>query len=174
MTTEPRRYAEDVDLDSQFEDAPEPLRPRDTDRGYEIPRDDDQRGYDTYPADVPDAPAQPPRRPEPPRRRPEPQDHKVKADVFDDDPVPVWNEAVGIMEIKVRHNGLELTIPADPEDWPIMATRAFETGRIVTAIENLLSAKDFQKLVSKNYRNKEFGVLYEKLAKAGGFESPGN
>lgn len=94
--------------------------------------------------------------------------------VDEHDTTPVMNEALGIMIVPVFHDDMRLEIPADPEDWPITATRAFENNRIVTAIEALLSPEDFQKVMKKKYRNKDFGKLYEAMAKAGGFSSSGN
>ena len=116
------------------------------------------------------------KRPTIPANAPRPQDHKPKAseEPEDDYPAAVVDEATGILMVTIHHDGLDLSIPADPEDWPIMATRAFEQGKIITAIENLLSTREFAKLAAKNYRNKEFGKLYERLAKAGGFDNSGN
>ena len=163
--TEPRRYAEDVDLDSQFPGAalraPEPEHdsPEDLDPDYaEFLRQKKAKA-----SVIPD-------------HAPRPQDRKAKASDEPEEEYPnaVMDEATGILMVTIHHDGLELSIPADPEDWPIMATRAFEQGKIITAIENLLSTREFAKLAAKNYRNKEFGSLYERLAKAGGFDSSGN
>lgn len=171
---EPRRYAEDVDLDAQFPgsslrapepeyDTPEPVasEPADVDPEFlewKREREAAKRG------------------PVIPENAPRPQDHKPKAseEPEDDYPAAVVDEATGILMVTIHHDGLDLSIPADPEDWPIMATRAFEQGKIITAIENLLSTREFAKLAAKNYRNKEFGKLYERLAKAGGFDNSGN
>ena len=162
--TEPRRYAEDVDLDSQFPGAalraPEPdALPEDLDPDYaEFLRQKKAKA-----SVIPD-------------HAPRPQDRKAKASDEPEEEYPnaVVDEATGIPMVSITHDGLTLAIPADPEDWPILATRAFEQGKIITAIENLLSARDFGRLVAKNYRNKQFGKLYERLAKAGGFDTSGN
>ena len=168
---EPHQYAEDVDLDAQFEGdslrAPEPeydtpaSEPADVDPEFlEWKREREQAAK---------------RGPVIPDTAPRPQDRKPKASGPEDDyPAAVIDEATGILTVTIHHDDMDLSIPADPEDWPIMATRAFEQGKIITAIENLLSAGDFAKVASKNYRNKEFGKLYERLAKAGGFDSSGN
>ena len=162
--TEPRRYAEDVDLDAQFPGeslrAPEPdALPEDLDPDYAEFLRQKKAKASVIPANAP-----------------RPQDHKPKAseEPEDDYPAAVVDEATGILMVTIHHDGLDLSIPADPEDWPIMATRAFEQGKIITAIENLLSTREFAKLAAKNYRNKEFGKLYERLAKAGGFDNSGN
>lgn len=111
-----------------------------------------------------------------PDNAPRPQDRKAKADPVEDfdESEPVMDEATGILMVTIHHDGLELSIPADPVDWPILATRAFENGKIISAIEGLLTPQEFAKVLKKNYRNKEFGKLYEKLAKAGGFDNTGN
>ena len=161
--TEPRRYAEDVDLDSQFPGAalraPEPALPEDLDPDYaEFLRQKKAKA-----SVIPD-------------HAPRPQDRKAKASDEPEEEYPnaVMDEATGILMVTIHHDGMELTIPADPEDWPIQATLAFEDGKILNAIRALLSPREFNKVLAKNYRNKEFGKLYERLAKAGGFDSSGN
>lgn len=105
-------------------------------------------------------------------RAPRPRDRELAAERRAD--TPVMDEAQGILVVSVEHDGMELAIPADPEDWPIQATLAFEQGKVITAIRGILSAEDFAKIIEKKYRNKDFGKLYEALAKAGGFETAGN
>lgn len=157
--TNPRQI-QNLDLDQELPQ-PEPVyQDRPT---YTPPPVQD---YDDVPDPAPvQAPA--PRRTEMGTRR-----EDIPAD--DQDTTPVMNEALGIMVVPVFHDGMRLEIPADPEDWPITATRAFENNRIVTAIEGLLSAEDFQKVMKKKYRNKDFGKLYDALSKAGGFSNSGN
>ena len=154
MNDDRRRYAEDVDLDAQFPedlrapepeyDAPEPARPA-------------RRGPDKT-----NAPR--PRDRQAPAAAPEPEDY----------PEAVMDEATGVYVVSLQHDGMTFTIPADPADWPIKATRAFEQGKIITAVEELLPAREFNALLSANYRNNDFGKLYERLAKAGGFDTSGN
>jgi hypothetical protein len=170
--TEPRRYAEDVDLDAQFPgeslrapepeyDAPEPVADESVDPEFlEWKRQREEAA----------------KRPTIPANAPRPQDHKPKAseEPEDDYPTPVMDEATGILVVTIHHDGLELTIPADPEDWPIQATLAFEDGKILNAIRALLSPREFNKVLAKKYRNKDFGKLYERLAVAGGFDTAGN
>ncbi len=170
--TEPRRYAEDVDLDSQFpgeslrapepeHDSPEPVADESVDPEFlEWKRQREEAA----------------KRPTIPANAPRPQDHKPKAseEPEDDYPNAVMDEATGILMVTIHHDGMELTIPADPEDWPIQATLAFEDGKILNAIRALLSPREFNKVLAKNYRNKDFGKLYERLAKAGGFDNAGN
>lgn len=161
--TEPRRYAEDVDLDSQFPGAalraPEPALPEDLDPDYAEFLRQKKAKASVIPANAP-----------------RPQDRKAKASDEPEEEYPnaVMDEATGILTVTIHHDGMELTIPADPEDWPIQATLAFEDGKILNAIRALLSPREFNKVLAKNYRNKDFGKLYERLAKAGGFDTAGN
>lgn len=164
MSNEPRTYADDIDLDAPAPvPAPEPRYEPAPPLEYE----------DAYPAQAPrrsEVGARPSRIPE---NAPRPQDHRP-ATASEDPSEPVMNEALGILTVTIEYDGMELELPSDPEDWPIKATRAFEQGKIITAVEKILSPKDFQKVLDKNYRNKEFGKLYEKLASAGGFGNAGN
>lgn len=165
---ETRRYADDVDLDAMVPEAP---------RQYREP--EPQEYHDEAPVPVRtrvEVGERPSRIPE---NAPRPQDRKPKASAAQEDnefrpSEPVMNEALGILVVKCYHDGMELELPADPEDWPILATRAFENGKIISAVENILSTEDFNKVLQKRYRNKDFGKLYEKLAQAGGFETSGN
>lgn len=170
--TEPRRYAEDVDLDAQFPGeslrAPEPE--------YDVPEPVADESVDPEFLEWKRQREEAAKRPTIPANAPRPQDHKPKAseEPEDDYPAAVVDEATGILTVTIHHDGMELTIPADPEDWPIQATLAFEDGKILNAIRALLSPREFNKVLAKNYRNKDFGRLYERLAKAGGFDSAGN
>lgn len=147
-----RRYAEDIDLDIPVADpTPAPIQMA-------------EPTPDRYPP-----------RPEPERQelgasRPVPQDHKAAAEPGR----PVYNEALGILVVPVEFDGMTLSVPADPEDWPVKATLAFEDGKVVNACKHLLSSEDFDKVMAKNYRNKKFGDLFNALAEAGGFANSGN
>ena len=54
-----------------------------------------------------------------------------------------------------------------------MATRAFEQGKIITAIENLLHAR-VRQAGGQELPQQAIRQLYERLAKAGGFDTSGN
>lgn len=163
---ETRRYADDVDLDAMVPEAPRQYRDHSEDYPEEAPAPVRTR------VEVGERPSRIP------ENAPRPQDRKPKASAAPEPEFqasePVMNEALGIMTVICHHDGMELELPSDPEDWPILATRAFENGKIISAVENILSTEDFNKVLGKKYRNKDFGKLYEKLAQAGGFESSGN
>lgn len=164
---EGRRYAEDVDLDAQFpvpEDADRRPRPVDV---AEYPEGEGHRIHATNTA------AEEYRGTRELGSRPRPQDHLPPRD--EELPAtPVMNEALGILVVPVRFDGMDLEVPADPEDWPVKATLAFEDGKVVNACRHLLSPEDFDKVMAKNYRNRQFGDLFNALAKAGGFANSGN
>lgn len=160
----PRRYAEDVDLDAA--DIPV-ARPRPVDVADYPTRE--RSGVDDLPEDLSPREVR-----EIGATRPRPQDHLRPAAEEAADYTPVYNEALGILVVPVHFDGMALEVPADPEDWPVKATLAFEDGKVVNACRHLLSAEDFDKVMAKNYRNKKFGELFNALAKAGGFANSGN
>ncbi|CAM3038531.1 hypothetical protein [Skermania piniformis] len=144
----------------------------DLDDGYE-PDDYDDRA-DEQPEPEPARRKQPKgRRPKRddsriPARAPRPQDHRPAST-----PV-IRGEAEGIETVTVEFDGESYTIPADPADWPINATEAFENGRAVTAIRMLLAPDEWIKVQRKQYRNRQFRELFDALARAGGFRNSGN
>ena len=174
---EPRRPVTDMDLDSQFPESanarPGPLDVSDypDSHVHEYVGEEGRRGVVSQDALLGDE--SPRRGPVIPASAPRPQDHLPPQDDALDN-TPVMNEALGILVVPFEYDGMRLEVPADPEDWPVEATHAFEKGKVVTAVENLLSASDFQKVMAKKYRNRQFGDLFNALAKAGGFADSGN
>ena len=83
-------------------------------------------------------------------------------------------EAEGIDTVTVEFDGEEYTIPADPLDWDLTVTEAFELGRAITAVRGLLGPEQFATVTRKRYTNRKFGELFDLLAKAGGFDDSGN
>jgi len=113
-----------------------------------------------------------------PAHAPRPQDHqpkkakKAKRNRRATDPAE--REALGIETETVEYDGEEYTIPADPMDWSLPVTQAFEDGKVLTAIRGLLGPDQYRTLLGKGYTNRRFSELFELLAKAGGFETAGN
>ena len=106
-------------------------------------------------------------------RAPKPQDRKPKKAAKP----AVQREAEAgddIEMIEVPYDGETYTIPADPQDWPIMATRAFEKGHMVSAIEELVGGVQFNRMARKGYRNRHFAEIYDAFAEVGGFKTSGN
>lgn len=108
------------------------------------------------------------------QRREAARTHRVSDDY------PVEREANGITVVAVDYDGETYWVPSDPAEWDARATRAFEDGKALTALEYILepdpdSGKSgYDLLTSKRYRMKHINELFEKIAKAGGFDSSGN
>lgn len=103
-----------------------------------------------------------------PSHAPKPQDHKPPQKTA------AQREAEGIETVEVEFDDVVYSIMADPVDWPLDATEAFEQGKALTAIRGLLGEKQWRVVRSKNYRNKDFNELFHLLARAGGFGPAGN
>lgn len=133
--------------------------------------DFDDDGYDEPEVVIPDA--GPKRTGNREQRRAAARDHRV-ADDF-----PIEREANGITVVAVPYDGETYWVPTDPADWRSDATRAFEDGKAMTALEYILEPDEkgrpgYALLESKHYRMNQINELFDKIAKAGGFESSGN
>ena len=102
-----------------------------------------------------------------PANAPEPQDHKPKKSA-------PQREAEGITTIDIEYDGESYEIPSDPADWPITASEALENKLVISAVRLMLGPKQWQKVVRKNYRNRQFSEMFDLIAREGGFESAGN
>lgn len=103
-----------------------------------------------------------------PANAPKPQDHKAPKKTA------AQREAEGIDEVEVEFDGEIYEIAADPIDWKVSTTEAFEQGKVVTAIRQLLGPEQWKTLSAKRYRNRQFRELFDLLAEAGGFDNSGN
>lgn len=103
-----------------------------------------------------------------PANAPKPQDRKPPKKTA------AQREAEGIETVEVEYDGEFYEIPADPIDWKVSTTEAFEQGKIVTAIRGLVGREQWAILAGKGYRNRQFRELFDLLAEAGGFEQSGN
>ncbi len=95
------------------------------------------------------------------------------------DDFPLEREANGITVVAVPYDGETYWVPSDPAEWDARATRAFEDGKALTALEYILEPDEdgksgYQLLTGKRYRMRQINELFEKIAKAGGFDSAGN
>ena len=84
------------------------------------------------------------------------------------------DEATGILMVTIHHDGLDLSIPADPEDWLIQATLAFEDGKILNAIRALSPRGSSTRSWPRSTGTRTSASSDERLAKAGGFDTSGN
>lgn len=103
-----------------------------------------------------------------PANAPKPQDHKAPKKTA------AQREAEGIDEVEVEFDGEIYEIAADPIDWEVSTTEAFEQGKVVTAIRQLLGPEQWKAVSAKRYRNRQFRELFDLLAEAGGFDNSGN
>lgn len=164
MNREPIQY-EDIDVDGPMA-VDVDVTPRRHDADYPRRRPEQAAAHRQAPprAMGDEAPAQP-------QQRPTAAQREAFPDGVDD---PLWNEALGLVEVTVRHDGMTFTLPSDPADWPIKATESFETGKIVSAVRALVKPREFAALEQRGYRNTQFAKLFDALAVAGGFGSAGN
>ena len=92
---------------------------------------------------------------------------------------PAEREANGITVVAVDYDGERYWVPSDPTEWDVNATRAFEDGKAITALEYILEPDEddrsgYDLLMSKRYRMKQINELFQKIAEVGGFETAGN
>lgn len=154
--------------------------------GYDLEGDDETDAVDEYDEDeyaepVTEVPAvRPVRRAGGPGNRPQrraAQRNRTRA--RRSEYAPAEREANGIRLVAVDYDGETYWVPTDPSDWDVNATRAFEDGKAITALEALLERDEdgrsgYDLLMSKRYRMKQINELFELIAQAGGFESSGN
>ncbi|WP_378735407.1 hypothetical protein [Nocardia brasiliensis] len=95
----------------------------------------------------------------------EPQDHLKPA---------AQREAEGDETITVEFRGLEFTVPADPDDWPIRVHQALGRNMHIDAIELLLGPVQWTKLTAKYPKKRDFVEFAEILGEVLGFGSAGN
>jgi hypothetical protein len=112
----------------------------------------------------------PPRRSRIPAHAPRPQDHKRSKKKK----TAAQREAEGIETTDVEFDGEVYTIPADPLDWDVEVTEAFEQGKVVTAVRGMLGPKQWRTVAAKGYTNRQFSKLFDLIARAGGFKNAGN
>lgn len=82
-------------------------------------------------------------------------------------------EAEGVEMASVQWRDLTLAFPADPEEWDIEVTEAFEDGKVVTAVRGLLGPSQWAAVKALHPKNKDLSGLYDALAQAMGMTSAG-
>lgn len=92
---------------------------------------------------------------------------------------PVEREANGVTVTSVDYDGETYWVPVAPEDWDARATRAFEDGKGMTALQYILEPGEdgrpgYDLLLSKHYRMRQINELFDLVAEIGGFETAGN
>ncbi|MGX6508288.1 hypothetical protein [Rhodococcus sp. SJ-2] len=95
---------------------------------------------------------------------PQPQDHKS----------PARREAEGDENVTITFRGHDFIIPADQEDWPIIAVQAFSNGRNIDAIQHLLGPRQWAVYSTKFPKSRDFNEFAEVIAESFGFGNTGN
>lgn len=176
-------YEEEIaEADAELVDDAGDVDEYDEEAGYDEEADDyDDADADEYAEPVTEIPrARPARRAGGPGNRAQRRTaQRNRARARRAELAPAEREANGITLIAVDYDDETYWVPTDPVDWNVAATRAFEDGKAITALENLLEADEegrsgYELLMSKRYRMKQINELFELIAQAGGFESAGN
>lgn len=79
-----------------------------------------------------------------------------------------------IETITLDFHGQKFTLPADQEDWPILATQAFSKGLAIDGIELILGRVQWARFVAKFPRKRQFTEFSDLIAEEFGFGSAGN
>lgn len=96
---------------------------------------------------------------------PEPQDHLKSV---------AQREAEVDENVVIDFRGNEFTIPADQDDWPILAVQAFSNGRNIDAIQHLLGPRQWALYSAKFPKKRDFDEFAEAIAENFGFGTAGN
>lgn len=95
---------------------------------------------------------------------PDPQDHKS----------PAQREAEAIDTIELEFRGGKFTVPAHPDDFPVLASQAFSKNMNIDGIEHLLGPRQWALFLSKNPRKKDFDEFARQFFTSMGFGDEGN
>lgn len=76
--------------------------------------------------------------------------------------------------IVIEFNGAEFTIPGDPLDWTNDAMLAFEQGKAVTALREILGADVYARHKMGGWSMRQTQGLFEIIAEKAGFARSGN
>lgn len=99
------------------------------------------------------------------KNAPKPKDHqKSKAQ----------QESEGEEYVDIDWNDLQFEVLADPDDWPVSATIAFEEGKAATAVRLLLGPEQWAEFQATNPKNKDLGSLFQTIASDLGLGDQGN
>lgn len=94
-----------------------------------------------------------------------PQDRKRSA---------AQREAEADETVTVEYEGYEFDIPADQDDWPILALQAFTKNLNIDGIEHLLGPRQWAVFVTNFTKMRDFNAFAEVVSAEFGFGSSGN
>lgn len=102
-----------------------------------------------------------------PRNAKRPQDHKAPKKTA------AQIEAEGIETVDIEWRDLTFTVPATPDDWPVVITLAFEEGKAATGVKGMLGREQWAELMKTKPRNRDLGELFDEIAAAVGLGDAG-
>lgn len=76
--------------------------------------------------------------------------------------------------VELEFHGEKFKLPADQEDWPILATQAFSKGWAIDGIEHILGRGQWARFVNKFPRKRQFNEFSDLIAEEFGFGTAGN
>ena len=82
-------------------------------------------------------------------------------------------EAVEVKQLAVPFQGDTYLVPI-VDEWSISTLEAFESGKGVQLLKNLLGPKQWNRFRKQYGKKKDVDALAEAIAESGGFESAGN
>lgn len=65
----------------------------------------------------------------------------------------------------VQWRGLTFTVPADPDDWTVETTLAFEDGHAANGVRLMIGPDQWKELMATKPRNRDLGDLFDTIAK---------
>ncbi len=83
------------------------------------------------------------------------------------------SEATGDNQHTIEWRGLSLTFTDDAQDWSLEALEAFEEGKSVVALRELLGTKQWAEVKAKRPKGRDLGELMDTVAEAAGFTDSG-
>lgn len=95
----------------------------------------------------------------------EPMDHQKPA---------AQREAEGVEMLAIEYGDITFEIPADPDDWPTLATQAMSNNRHIDGIQHLLGPMQWAKFISNFPVRRQFNEFAEIIAAELGFGTAGN
>ena len=82
-------------------------------------------------------------------------------------------DAEGVETAEVVWRDHTFTVVADPDDWPVEASLAFEEGKATVGVRAMLGDKQWAELMRMKPRNRDLADLFNEIAKSLGLEGAG-
>jgi len=79
-----------------------------------------------------------------------------------------------LVDIGVTWRGHLFVIAADPDNWSVETTLAFEEGKAATGVRSILGPKQWAEFMKSKPVNRDMGDLFNEIAKALGLGTAGD